>query len=286
MKKIHKILLSLFLGAVLLMGLVLGEIWRSAYALTVVSYEVPAEVGAPVRIVQLSDLHGMSFGDGNADLVAAVRDADPDIITMTGDMFSMDAPQDHVDLVCRLVADLSPIAPVYYALGNHELAWFRQYGTGPLEQLRQAGAVILEQLYVDITVGEQGLRLGGCYGYLLSRDLRNGAEQDFMDAFLATDRPTVLLAHMSEGLLAYNCIDDWAVDLVLSGHAHGGQIRLPLIGGLYDPETGWFPEYTRGLFLRGESAVVLSTGMGSSTTIPRFGNPPEVVVIDLVPEEE
>ena len=283
MKKI----ICIALGVILVLGGYIGwELWRSAYGLVAVEYEVPVEAGAsagPVRIVQLSDLHAMSFGEDNADLVAAVRDAGPDLIAMTGDMFSSFSGPGDLELVCRLVEDLSDLAPVYYALGNHELAYMASHGYEILDQLRSAGAVILDRSYVDLSVKGQDLRIGGCYGYLLSRDLRNGPEQDFLDDFLNTDRTTVLLAHMSEGLLAYNCIDDWNVDLVLSGHAHGGQIRLPFIGGLYDPETGWFPKYTRGAFLREDSAVVLSAGLGSSTDIPRFGNPPELVIIDLEP---
>lgn len=284
MKKWIRVLITALALLVLMAGWISWELWRSEHELVVVPYRVAAEVDGPVRIVQLSDLHAMSFGDGNADLIAAVRDQDPDIIAMTGDMLSMQDGQTQAELVCALVAELADLAPVYYALGNHELAYMESHGYGFLGRIAAAGAVILEQGWVDLTVNGQDLRIGGCYGYLLSRDLRNGAEQDFMDEFLATDRTTVLLAHMSEGLLAYNCIDDWDVDLVLSGHAHGGQIRLPLIGGLYDPETGWFPKYTRGLFLRGGSAVVLSAGMGSSTAVPRFGNPPEIVVVELVPQ--
>ena len=148
-------------------------------------------------------------------------------------------------------------------------------------QLADAGAVILEQEFQDITVAGQPLRIGGAYGYLLSRKYKNTPEQDFMDAFTDTEMPTVLLSHLSEGLLAYHCLGDWNVDLVLSGHTHGGQIRLPLLGGLYDPEVGFFPKYPQGLFQNNGAYLVLSAGLGSSTRIPRFNNPPELIVIDL-----
>ena len=104
--------------------------------------------------------------------------------------------------------------------------------------------------------------------------------RDFSD----TDCPTILLCHMSEGLLDYGSIDEWNVDIVFSGHAHGGQVRLPLFGGLYDPETGWFPRYEKGMFQKGESTVIVSSGLGSSERIPRFNNPPELVVVSIVPD--
>lgn len=253
----------------------------SACVLTTTEYELQAQAIQDIRILQLSDLHGAQFGEDNGKLIDAVRKQNPDIIAMTGDMFSADADDAQVDLVCALIRDLSEFAPVYYALGNHELAYMQSNGEAVLEKIRDAGAVILDKEYADISVNGQPLRIGGCYGYLLTRKYRNGPEQDFMDDFVQTENPKVLLAHMGEGLLEYNCLNGWDVDLVLSGHAHGGQICLPLIGGLYDPEVGWLPKYEKGIFRFGESTAVVSAGLGSSTQIPRFGNPPETVLVTL-----
>lgn len=264
---------------VLILGI--GSIHYSKHGLKTTKYDVLADVTHDIRIVQLSDLHGMTFGDQNEKLIAAVAEQNPDLIVMTGDMFSEDEDDAQVELVCALIRNLNQLAPIYYGLGNHELAYVQSYGDAVLEKIRDAGAVILDKEYVDISVNGQALRIGGCYGYLLTRRYRNGPEQDFMDDFLQTENPTVLLAHMGEGLLEYNCLQDWGVDLVFSGHAHGGQIRIPLLGGLYDPEVGWFPKYEKGIFHVGESTAVVSAGLGSSTRVPRLFNSPELVFVTL-----
>lgn len=284
MKKQQLILVVLLLIVFLCVWIYIS-LHQSKYGLTVTQYSLTAEVAQEIRMVQLSDLHGMLFGEGNKELVEAVRAQVPDIIAMTGDMFSMDADKDQVNDVCQLVRLLCEICPVYYALGNHEIAYMGAHSDDVLTLLEESGAIILEQTYSDILIGDQTIRIGGCYGYLLSRKYRDDTEQDFLDEFLNTDSVTILLAHMPEGLLDYNCIDAWDVDLVLSGHTHGGQVRLPLIGGLYDPEVGWFPEYEKGVFQRERSAVVVSAGLGSSTEIPRFCNRPEIVVVDLLPDD-
>lgn len=279
MKK--KIWISVGVGLALLVGLCVFSVWQSRHGLRVTNYQVDTPLEEALRIVHLSDLHSMQFGEENAKLIEKVAAQQPDIIVMTGDMLSMDDTPAEAEALCRLVAAMDAIAPVYYALGNHELGYMQTYGEALLTQLEQAGAVVLEQRYEDVQIGSRRVRIGGAYGYLLSRDYRNGAEQDFMDEFLDTEHPTVLLAHMGEGLLEYHCLQDWDVTLVLSGHAHGGQIRLPLIGGLYDPEVGILPKYEKGLFYMEGSAAVVSAGLGTSVDIPRFCNPPELIVIDL-----
>lgn len=271
------------LFALILLLVTAFSLLHSRYGLVVTRYAVAIEgLKQPVRMVHLTDLHCMEFGSENEKLLALVSKQEPDIIAMTGDMISRDSNTKDVQALCELVSTMVEIAPVYFSLGNHELMYMDARGGSLTAQLADAGAVILEQEFQDITVAGQPLRIGGAYGYLLSRKHQNTPEQDFMDAFTDTETPTVLLAHLSEGLLAYHCLGDWNVDLVLSGHTHGGQIRLPLLGGLYDPEVGFFPKYTQGLFRNNGAYLVLSTGLGSSTRIPRFNNPPELIVIDLM----
>ena len=184
----------------------------------------------------------------------------------------------------ELISALSQTAPVFYSLGNHELDYINTQGDVFLSQVTDAGAIVLEHQYQQITLNDQDIRVGGIYGYLLSPKQQNGPEQEFMRDFSDTDCPTILLCHMSEGLLDYGSIDEWNADVVFSGHAHGGQVRLPLFGGLYDPETGWFPRYEKGMFQKGGSTVIVSSGLGSSERIPRFNNPPELVVVSIVPD--
>ena len=236
----------------------------------------------PVRVVQLSDLHGRCFGPQNADLVAAAAEQAPDLIFLTGDIFSYGST-DELETALRLVSDLSGLAPVYYSLGNHEADHLRQFGPAFLDDLTAAGAQILELSYVDTEVRGQPLRIGGAYGYLLTENYRNGPEQTFMKEFTDTDRPCLLLSHLSQGLLAYHCIYGWDLTAAFCGHSHGGQIRLPLLGGLYDPELNWFPQYSKGMFLMNNAAIILSAGLGSGNRAPRLNNPPELVVMDFLP---
>lgn len=243
-----------------------------------------AAFSQPLTIVQLSDLHCCEYGSGNELLLRKISAEKPDMVVMTGDMISRDSSETDVTHVLDLVTALSKTVPVFYSLGNHELDYINTQGDAFLSQVTDAGAIVLDRQYQQITLNDQDIRVGGIYGYLLSPKQQNGPEQEFMRDFSDTDCPTILLCHMSEGLLDYGSIDEWNVDVVFSGHAHGGQVRLPLFGGLYDPETGWFPRYEKGMFQKGESTVIVSSGLGSSERIPRFNNPPELVVVSIVPD--
>ena len=253
--------------------------------LTVTRYQVESSAFLqPLTIVHLSDLHCCEYGSDNELLLCEIYAAKPDMIVMTGDMISRNSTQKEIAHVLELISALSQTAPVFYSLGNHELDYINTQGDVFLSQVTDAGAIVLEHQYQQITLNDQDIRVGGIYGYLLSPKQQNGPEQEFMRDFSDTDCPTILLCHMSEGLLDYGSIDEWNADVVFSGHAHGGQVRLPLFGGLYDPETGWFPRYEKGMFQKGGSTVIVSSGLGSSERIPRFNNPPELVVVSIVPD--
>lgn len=243
-----------------------------------------AAFSQPLTIVQLSDLHCCEYGSGNELLLRKISAEKPDMVVMTGDMISRDSSETDVTHVLDLVTALSKTVQVFYSLGNHELDYISTHGDTYLSQLVTAGATVLEHQYQQIELKNQSICIGGIYGYLLSSKQQNGEEQKFMQDFTNKDSPSILLCHMPEGLLDYGSIDEWNVDVVFSGHAHGGQVRLPLFGGLYDPETGWFPRYEKGMFQKGESTVIVSSGLGSSERIPRFNNPPELVVVSIVPD--
>ena len=271
----------LLAGLLLLTVLCLFSLWNSRHGLQMTSYQVETPLTEPVRIVHLSDLHSVQFGEGNKKLIAAVTAQQPDIIAMTGDMLDMADTPVQAEELCRMVMELENVAPVFYTLGNHELAYMETYGSELLTGLERAGAQVLEKSYVDVELCGQIVRIGGAYGYLLSSEYGVEAEQLFMEEFLATEHPTVLLTHMPEGLLEYGCLRQWDVTLVLSGHTHGGQIRLPLVGGLYDPETGFLPKYEKGVFYMEGSAAIVSAGLGASMGVPRFHNPPELIIVDM-----
>lgn len=239
------------------------------------------KIAAPIRAVQLTDLHNYQYGRDNQRLIAKIQKQKPDVIFMTGDMLNED--EDRTDILLHLVREARAIAPVYFSLGNHEVGYEKTYGEGDLtEQLEAAGAVVLEKEYVDTKIAGQEVRIGGVYGYLLPEDWEDGSEQRFLEAFVQTDRLKILLSHVPEGLLLWKSMEYWDVDLVFSGHVHGGQVRVPFVGGLFDPEEGFFPAYTRGMFSCGNGTMILSAGLGSSRGIPRVNNLPEIVVCDIV----
>lgn len=279
MKKFGKTVVFSFF---LLTGIFLVSLILSQKCLIVRQYTYRnPKIAAPIRAVQLTDLHNYQYGRDNQRLIAKIQKQKPDVIFMTGDMLNED--EDRTDILLHLVREACAIAPVYFSLGNHEVGYEKTYGEGDLtEQLEAAGAVVLEKEYVDTKIDGQEVRIGGAYGYLLSEDWGDGSEQRFLEAFVQTDRLKILLSHVPEGLLLWKSMEYWDVDLVFSGHVHGGQVRVPFVGGLFDPEEGFFPTYTRGMFSCGNGTMILSAGLGSSRGIPRVNNLPEIVVCDIV----
>ena len=292
MTKKKRILLWLLAAAVLL-GCGTG-IWayRSAVRcreeLSVAHYTVQTPLTAPIRIVHLSDLHGWRFGENNTRLVELVAQQQPDLILMTGDM--LDTSDENADTVCALIEALTEFAPVYYGYGNHEYDWMKRTGESLTPALTGAGATVLDVDYADITINGQALRLGGYHGYYRQPGMfqvteqQRAAELDFAVQFETTSRYKILLCHIPTAWLDWEYMDNYPVDLVLTGHYHGGQVRLPLIGGLYAPYVGLFPRYTRGIYDGEKATCVLSAGLGASSGIPRINNLPQVVVVDLRPD--
>lgn len=262
--------------------------WLWPRPLTATHYEVATDLTAPIRIVHLTDLHGREFGEDNADLIALVAEQQPDLIFMTGDMFSAEEADSSV--ICQLAAALTEIAPLYYSFGNHENERIKSGDTAWCDALDAAGATLMELAYKDISVNGQDLRIGGYYGYygtphMDTKDPTLQAEKvAFSAVFEQTDRQKILLSHIPTGWLDWNYIDKYDVGIVFAGHYHGGLIRIPLLDrGLYAPYVGFFPEYTRGLFVGEKSACVLSAGLSGEHGVPRIYNPPEICVVDLLP---
>lgn len=254
------------------------------------SYSVALQnLSSPLRLVLLSDLHGKSFGRENSRLIAKIQKQSPDAIFLDGDMIDRSADPADVQELLPLIERLHEIAPVYFAPGNHELEYM-QTDTSLLTQVAEAGAVVVNDSYVDVTIAGQPLRIGGTMGHAFyfgrsEEEFSSSPEYQFLKAFEDTDVPKICLAHMPDTFIFNGAYSMWNVDLVLSGHTHGGLIRLPFIGGLYAPMQGWFPEYDQGYFRLGEHMqMVITSGLAGHGMIPRINNPPEIVVIDLVPE--
>ena len=273
---------------VLVVSVILLSLLLSSEGLTVTRYRLPCEgLDRPVRIVQLSDLHNSEFGEGNARLIRRVRQQKPDLIFLTGDMLNYDEKSTDIDE--NLIRCLSEIAPVYASYGNHEITHEKIFTEDLHGMYSEAGAVLLESDWADVEVNGQALRIGGIYGYCVPADAPYTWEAEsgvavFMNEYQETDRIKILLCHIPHAWMKKNTLDYWDVDFVFAGHFHGGQIRIPLIGGLYAPDRGWFPGKCAGLYVGGDSAncLVLSRGLGGGTgRFPRFNNIPEIVVVEL-----
>lgn len=278
---------------ILLAAVVVGvliSIGICTFAVCTVTYTVALQnLSSPLRLVLLSDLHDKSFGRENSRLIAKVQEQSPDAIFLDGDMIDRSADSADVQKLLRLIERLCEIAPVYFAPGNHELEYM-QTDAALLTHIAEVGAVVVNDSYVDVTIDDQPLRIGGTMGHAFyfgrsEEEFSASPEYQFLKSFEDTDVPKICLAHMPDTFIFNGAYDLWDVDLVLSGHTHGGLIRLPFIGGLYAPMQGWFPEYDRGHYRLGEHMqMVVTSGLAGHGMIPRINNPPEIVVIDLVPE--
>ncbi len=278
---------------VLLVAVVIGvllSITICTFAVRTVTYTVALQnLGSSVRVILLSDLHGKSFGRENSRLIAKIQEQTPDAIFLDGDMIDSRADSPDVQELLRLIESLCEIAPVYFSLGNHELEYM-QTDTSLLTQVAEAGAVVVNDSYVDVTVAGQPLRIGGTmgHGFAFGRteeEFTSSPEYVFLKAFENTELPKICLAHMPDTFIFNGAYTLWDVDLVLSGHTHGGLVRLPFIGGLYAPMQGLFPEYDRGHFRLGtHMQMVITSGLAGHGLLPRVNNPPEIAVIDLVPQ--
>ena len=279
-----------FLTAILF--LIGAEILYSNYALMVTRYNILSDkVIGEVRVVFLTDLHGREFGAGNSRLLDRITVEKPDLIALVGDIFNQDADEHEIDRMCWFIQRASAIAPVYFGLGNHEMSYLKAHGTDLLGRIQQSGAVVLESDFLDVEINDTPFRIGGYMAYyrqprmLTTERERIESEIAFAEEFESTDRFKLLLNHIPTAWLDWNCIYEYPVDLVLSGHYHGGLIRIPVLEqGLVAPDVGFFPPYTKGVFSGSEATCILGTGLAGSR-LPRFFNPPEIAVVDILPEK-
>ena len=243
---------------------------------TVRSRKLPAAFSG-FRIAQVSDLHNASFGTENQELAAMLRQARPDIIAVTGDL--IDAGN-RTDAALSLMEQAVQIAPVYYVTGNHE-AKVESYPAFE-KRLREAGVQVLHHRSVLLTRGGEQLRLIGLDDPAFAGLPPEEAVGQVLDELAPGDGLyTLLLSHRPDLLDFYAA---HPVDLVLSGHAHGGQVRLPGIDGLYAPNQGVFPKLTSGTHQQDGTTLIVSRGLGHNPFLFRVNNPPELVVVTLETE--
>ena len=271
--------------AVLAALLLAGNAWANARVwnarVEIRDEKIPAAFDGFV-LCQVSDVHNEARGEGNAALLRALREAAPDLICITGDF--LDSRRTDLDFALELAGQLAEIAPAVYVTGNHEA---RLKDLSALEAgLAARGVQVLRDGWTPLARGGEEIALLGLDdpGFAAGEDwtLAEGLDQTQarLSALLAQagDRFSLVLSHRPELLPAYA---EAGADLVLSGHAHGGQVRLPGIGGLFAPGQGILPRLTSGVHARGETRLVVSRGLGNSAFPLRVFNPPEIVTVTL-----
>ena len=237
----------------------------------------------------VSDLHDGIFGENNKRLVSKIKECKPDLILFDGDMINEESK--NLQTAITLVKRLHETAPVYYALGNHERGYLDRRTSDFYGELKKAGAVILEKNYEDIKVKGNTIRIGGLYEYAfavddegkMSKKNMKSELRNFLTNFEDTSVFKIMMSHRPDSFIFGQAADTWKIDLAVSGHAHGGQVILPGMGGLYGADQGWFPKYVDGIHhFKTVKNMIITRGLGSDKEkLPRFNNIPEIVVIDL-----
>ena len=271
--------------AIVLVALVIGIAWgNTALELntyTISSSKLPQSFDG-YRIAHVSDLHNTEMGKDNEKLLAMLRDAAPDMIAITGDL--VDSRNTDIEVALQFVREAVKIAPCYYVTGNHE-ARISEYDELK-EAMEAAGVTVLKDAQTEISLTGEFITLIGVNDPSYQTDYLFGDAKTVMNTKLEElhteqDRFTILLSHRPE---LFDTYADHSIDLVLSGHAHGGQFRLPFIGGLVAPNQGLFPEYDAGIYTEGNTNMLVSRGVGNSILPFRINNHPEVILIELQAE--
>lgn len=279
----------MILGGILLCILTLWLIWGNRSIETsrvrICSPKLPPAFDG-FRIVHVSDLHNAVFGQDNLALLARIERAQPDLIAITGDLINSYRPD--LETALSFAREAAKIAPCYFVMGNHEarIADYPELKQG----LLAAGVTVLENQSVPFTRQGEAIQITGITdpAFLKSKNPKLRSRAIVSDALTAlpaqADTPyTLLLAHRPDLLETYAA---FGVDLVLSGHAHGGQFRLPFVGAVFAPNQGLFPRYACGVHRIANTQMVVSRGLGNSSFPVRVCNRPELVVLTLCRAKE
>lgn len=230
------------------------------------------------RIAQVSDLHNAELGKDNNKLIEKLNECEPDIIVLTGDL--IDSNHTNLEVALSFAQQAVKIAPCYFVTGNHE-AWIGSQYEELKTSLQNTGITVLQDEAIELNYGDVCIQLIGLNDPDFSERDRLLSES-ILEAKLSqvniSDGFTILLSHRPE---YFNVYQNKNIDLVLSGHAHGGQFRLPLGGGVIAPGQGLFPKYDAGAYTENGTTMIVSRGIGNSIIPVRINNPPEIVIIEL-----
>ena len=277
-----KRIIVLAVVAAVLLALIIWTAWGNT-ALELNTYTISSDrlPGAfdGFRIAHVSDLHNAEMGKDNEKLLDMLRETEPDIIAITGDI--IDSRNTDIDVALQFTKAAMEIAPCYYVTGNHEarVSEYDELKEGLIEQ----GVALLDDERIELELSGETIVLLGVNDPSFQTDYLFGDSETVMQSKLQEiineeDTYTILLSHRPELFKVYT---ESKVNLVLSGHAHGGQFRIPFMGGLVAPNQGLFPKYDAGLYTEENTNMIVSRGIGNSILPFRFNNRPEVILIDL-----
>lgn len=277
-----KKIIVLAVVATILLALIIWTAWGNT-ALELNTYTISSdrlpEAFDGYRIAHVSDLHNAEMGKDNDKLLKMLREAEPDIIAITGDI--IDSRNTDVEIALNFTRAAMEIAPCYYVTGNHEarVSEYDELKEGLIEQ----GVAFLDDERIELELSGETIVLLGVSDPSFQTDYLFGDSETVMQSKLQEiineeDTYTILLSHRPELFKVYT---ESKVNLVLSGHAHGGQFRIPFMGGLVAPNQGLFPKYDAGLYTEENTNMIVSRGIGNSILPFRFNNRPEVILIDL-----
>ena len=232
-----------------------------------------------LKILQISDLHNAQFGKNQNNIIRKIKKCQPDMIFITGDI--IDANRYDLQKAITLVKQVVDIAPTYYVSGNHE-AWSNHYNEVKAALLEEK-VLVLDNDSIDIKRGKDSITLIGLKDpaflhsdYFFGTDY--SAWENYLKSQVKYNKFEILLSHRPELMDIYKKHN---VDLVFSGHVHGGQFRLPFVGGIVGPDQGFFPKYDAGEFVEENTTMILSRGLGNSIIPLRIFNRPELVLVEL-----
>ncbi len=233
-----------------------------------------------LKIIHLSDLHNTEFGKDNEKLLRIIKEQEPDAVFVTGD--TIDGFYTNIQIPVNLFKEILKISDVYFIVGNHESRVNTNVHTEFIDALSEIGVIVLKDSSTYIEKDGERIQVIGLKD---ASDYKADYNNDYKVKITETIKNlddenafSILLSHHPELFPEYKNTD---IDLVFSGHAHGGQFRLPFIGGIIAPEQGLFPEYDAGVFTENNTTMVISRGLGNSIIPVRINNSPEVVVVTI-----
>ncbi|WP_252217447.1 metallophosphoesterase [Clostridium sp. VAP41] len=281
-KKISRRIVVLFFAIMFLIGFIFFCIWQNNSIIIskfdYVSSKIPDEFN-DFTIVHISDLHNKMFGENQVKILNKVKSISPDVIVITGDL--IDRRKYNLDTAMMFVSGATKIAPVYYVSGNHE-AWSEKFSMIK-EKLIDIGVHIVDNTAFKLSRGNSSIHILGLSDPdFITSDYMDGTNtnkiKEQLNRWSTNENFKILLSHRPE---LFDLYYENNMDLIFTGHAHGGQVRIPGIGGLFAPDQGIFPKYTSGIYNKDLSTMFVSRGLGNSICPLRIFNRPEIVEVTL-----